>query len=67
MNLKKKMRKVNKSVHQFSSQLNKEKLKDELVKIYFACPPKVQFVLAKYVMQAILNKKQRQNEELIRH
>lgn len=47
--------------------VNKDKLKDELIKLYFSCPPKVQFVLAKYVMHAVLNKKQRQNEELIRH
>ena len=58
---------VNKKIHRLTSELEKDKIKDILLNIYLNSPPKLQFVLAKYVMKAILNKKQRHTEELIRH
>ncbi len=42
-------------------------VKKKLIKLYFASPPKVQFLLARYGVKAVMNKNKEDMEELIRH
>lgn len=50
-----------------SDKIGLENFKKNLYKLYFASPPKIQFLLAKYGVKAIVNKKKEEIEELIRH
>lgn len=45
----------------------KELVKKNLIKLYFASPPKIQFLLARYGVKAVMNKNKEELEELIRH
>jgi hypothetical protein len=44
-----------------------EFVKKNLIKLYFASPPKIQFLLARYGVKAVMNKNKEELEELIRH
>lgn len=44
-----------------------ELVKKNLTKLYFASPPKIQFLLARYGVKAVMNKNKEEMEELIRH
>jgi len=42
-------------------------VKKNLIKLYFASPTKIQFLLARYGVKAVMNKNKEELEELIRH
>jgi hypothetical protein len=44
-----------------------EFVKKNLIKLYFASPPKIQFLLARYGVKAVMNKNKEELEDLIRH
>lgn len=44
-----------------------ELVKKNLIKLYFASPPKIQFLLARYGVKAVMNKNKEDLEEVIRH
>jgi hypothetical protein len=44
-----------------------EIVKRNLTKLYFASPPKIQFLLARYGVKAVMNKNKEELEEVIRH
>lgn len=44
-----------------------EFVKKNLIKLYFASPTKIQFLLARYGVKAVVNKNKGELEELIRH
>lgn len=50
-----------------AKKINQHDLKGKLLKAYLSSPPKVQFILARFVMKNLLDEEQKEQQELIRH
>ncbi len=58
---------INQGVQKAKRKVELGWFKETLVKLYLKSPPKVQFALAKYGVKAVLNKKNHDKDQLIKH
>lgn len=50
-----------------AKKLAEKDVKGKLLKAYLSSPPKVQFILARFVMKNLMDEEQKETQELIRH
>lgn len=48
-------------------KINREWMKQKMLDLYFSSPQKIQYLLSKYVIKAIVNKKHSKLKDLIKH
>lgn len=58
---------IKENVKKVKDKVDLSIVKNSLIKLYFASPPKIQFLLARYGVKAIVNKNKEELEEIIRH